>query len=123
MLRTDDNGNRFLVARFACRAKAQAEAQRYEARGHKQLYFVEAAADGSPPASGDLPAPSSAPRCPLCGEANDCAVSRTGSFDTPCWCRDVVIDTEALSRIPDHRRNRACLCPRCAGASVVADEG
>ncbi len=120
LLRVDDNGNRFLMGRFASCAEAQA--RRYEARGHKQVYFIEAAADGPPPESRDLPVPLSAPRCPLCGEENDCAVSRSGSFDTPCWCRNVVISAQALSRVPAAQRHRACLCPRCAGVLAETDK-
>lgn len=56
------------------------------------------------------------PRCPLCGEANDCAPARTGSFDGPCWCREVVITPATLARVPEPQRNRACLCKRCAGS-------
>jgi 8-oxo-dGTP diphosphatase len=41
--RQDDNGNRYEMARFETRAQAQAAAARFEARGHKQLYFVERA--------------------------------------------------------------------------------
>jgi hypothetical protein len=54
-------------------------------------------------------------RCPLCGEENDCAAARTGSFEAPCWCREVVIDRQALARVPQEQRDRACLCRRCAG--------
>lgn len=39
--RQDDNGNRFLVARFAAEAAAAAEQARFEALGHKQTYWVE----------------------------------------------------------------------------------
>jgi hypothetical protein len=47
LFRLDDNGNRFLVARFAKRADAEAEARLYEARGHKQVYCVESDYQGS----------------------------------------------------------------------------
>ncbi len=40
VMRQDDNGNRFPVSRFADRAEAQACADEFEARGHKQLYWV-----------------------------------------------------------------------------------
>lgn len=40
--RQDDNGNRFVVARKASRAEADELAAEMEARGHKQLYWVEA---------------------------------------------------------------------------------
>ena len=41
LLRQDDNGNRYQVSRHATREEAQAAADVYEARGHKQLYWVE----------------------------------------------------------------------------------
>jgi hypothetical protein len=41
LMRQDDNGNRYPVSRHAVRAEAEAEAAMYEARGHKQLYWVE----------------------------------------------------------------------------------
>jgi hypothetical protein len=59
-------------------------------------------------------------RCPLCGEENDCAAARTGSFDAPCWCREIVIALDTLARVPEAQRNRACLCKRCAGALNTA---
>ena len=42
LMRQDDNGNRYLVSRHTVRSEAEAEAAMYEARGHKQLYWVEA---------------------------------------------------------------------------------
>lgn len=47
--RQDDNGNRFLVARFPSSQAAEAEQRRFEALGHKQTYWVERADD--PPAA------------------------------------------------------------------------
>ncbi|GGN72160.1 hypothetical protein GCM10010112_40150 [Actinoplanes lobatus] len=41
--RQDDNGNRFVVARFTDRAEAEELAAEMESRGHKQLYWVAAA--------------------------------------------------------------------------------
>lgn len=41
VMRQDDNGNRYLVARGLSRAEAEALAAEFEARGHKQLYWVE----------------------------------------------------------------------------------
>jgi 8-oxo-dGTP diphosphatase len=40
LMRQDDNGNRVEMARFGVRAEAEAAAARFEARGHKQLYWV-----------------------------------------------------------------------------------
>ena len=42
VLRRDDNGGTFEVARFTSRCEAEAAAQRFEQRGHKQTYWVEA---------------------------------------------------------------------------------
>ena len=41
LMRQDDNGNRYVVARYAEHADATAAAEAFEARGHKQLYWVE----------------------------------------------------------------------------------
>ena len=38
--RLDDNGNEFEVTRVATRAEAEAIAAAFEARGHKQSYWV-----------------------------------------------------------------------------------
>lgn len=45
--RQDDNGVRYPIARYASRAEALAALATFEARGHKQTYFVdEAQSDG-----------------------------------------------------------------------------
>lgn len=70
-------------------------------------------------------------RCPLCGEANQCARpfgdwacgdgacgNATGSTGAPtrdCWCFRVTIPQEVLDRIPAPARGVACICTRCAG--------
>ncbi|GAA3008444.1 hypothetical protein GCM10020229_20240 [Kitasatospora albolonga] len=41
VMRQDDNGNRALVAKGLTRPEAEALAEEFEARGHKQLYWVE----------------------------------------------------------------------------------
>ncbi|GIF37945.1 hypothetical protein [Actinoplanes xinjiangensis] len=46
--RQDDNGNRFVVTKRAVRAEAEELAAEMEARGHKQLYWVAAAASDQP---------------------------------------------------------------------------
>jgi len=43
LLRQDDNGNRYEMARFATREAAEGAAAEFQARGHKQLYYVEPA--------------------------------------------------------------------------------
>ena len=51
--------------------------------------------------------------CPVCGAPNECAAAATGSFATPCWCVDAVVDPAALARVPEPMRHRACLCRAC----------
>ncbi len=41
LLRQDDNGNRYEISRFPSREEAEGAASEFEARGHKQLYYVE----------------------------------------------------------------------------------
>ena len=48
VLRQDDNGNVVEVAAVDTRAAADALAAAYEARAHKQLYWVEPAAERAP---------------------------------------------------------------------------
>lgn len=48
VLRMDDNGNQFEVAVCETRAMAQQLAATYEARGHKQTYWVEEAPPVAP---------------------------------------------------------------------------
>ena len=42
LYRLDDNGNEVLVECFTAREAAEAERRRFEARGHKQAWFVRA---------------------------------------------------------------------------------
>lgn len=42
LVRRDDNGNQFIVRTGLSRAEAEALAREFEARGHKQSYWVEA---------------------------------------------------------------------------------
>jgi hypothetical protein len=39
--RVDDNGNVFVVREHLSQAEAQAVADEFEARGHKQMYWIE----------------------------------------------------------------------------------
>ncbi len=58
VVRQDDNGVRTVMATFAARADADAMAATYEARAHKQMYWVEVAIDAAPTARGDRDEPS-----------------------------------------------------------------
>lgn len=58
-------------------------------------------------------------RCPLCGQANQCAneVARaTGVAQLPCWCMQVDFGADLLARVPPEAQRRACICAACAGA-------
>lgn len=46
LMRQDDNGNEFEMARYSSRDEAERVAAMYTARGHKQLYWVEAVEAG-----------------------------------------------------------------------------
>ncbi|MFC5662372.1 SPOR domain-containing protein [Kitasatospora misakiensis] len=52
VMRQDDNGNRFLVVGGIEREAAERLAAEFEARGHKQLYRVEAEPAGASEARG-----------------------------------------------------------------------
>lgn len=54
--------------------------------------------------------------CPLCGGANECAAASSGSFDTPCWCRDATFNAELIARVPEPQRGPACICRQCGSA-------
>ncbi len=60
--------------------------------------------------------------CPLCHGPNECARARSGSFDTPCWCSDVTVDPAAIARLPEHERNRSCLCSKCAAVTKTDND-
>ncbi|MEW5887216.1 MAG: cysteine-rich CWC family protein [Pseudomonadota bacterium] len=60
------------------------------------------------------PAPLHAPLCPLCGQANECAASASGSFDGPCWCTGVSFSAELLAQVAPQQQQAACICRQCA---------
>lgn len=41
LMRLDDNGNEFEMARFDNEAEAERERAKYEKRGHKQTYYLK----------------------------------------------------------------------------------
>ncbi|MDO8457369.1 MAG: cysteine-rich CWC family protein [Burkholderiaceae bacterium] len=58
-----------------------------------------------------------ATRCPLCGNANQCAMEIeciTGLEQPPCWCTTVRFEADLLAKIPAAQRNLACICAACA---------
>jgi cysteine-rich CWC protein len=52
--------------------------------------------------------------CPLCHGPNECAAAISGGFAAPCWCSPAKLDAPVLARIPEHERNRSCVCRACA---------
>ncbi|MCS3466532.1 hypothetical protein M2401_000242 [Pseudomonas sp. JUb42] len=65
--------------------------------------------------------PSKTPQnCPVCGFSNSCILADPRTVAQPCWCFSVSIEPERLARLPADLRDKACLCPRCAGIEQVA---
>lgn len=54
-------------------------------------------------------------KCPLCGDANRCAVA-AGQDAESCWCMSVTMNPDVLAAIPPKARGRVCICARCASA-------
>ena len=60
---------------------------------------------------------STAERCPLCGQGNQCAMEvekATGEKQPPCWCTKVDFSADLLARVPEEARGTACICEACA---------
>jgi len=66
---------------------------------------------------------STASVCPACGFSNRCTLADPRTVDQACWCFSVSIDRAVLDALPDELRNKACLCPRCAGVEAQVDSG
>lgn len=64
------------------------------------------------------PAPAAdASRCPLCGQANLCAMEAERASGLPqgtCWCTQVDFTAELLGNVPDEAAGLACVCAACA---------
>ena len=52
-------------------------------------------------------------RCPLCGGSNACLLASSVAYKGQCWCAHEEIPAALLARVPEHLRNRACICRRC----------
>lgn len=58
-----------------------------------------------------------ATRCPLCGQANRCAMEierETGVAQGPCWCTEADFTAELLATVPIDAQDLACVCAACA---------
>ena len=60
------------------------------------------------------PAVSRDPICPVCGQANDCVLARLGVLAERCWCAEVEVSADAISKIPKEMRGKSCICHHCA---------
>jgi hypothetical protein len=60
--------------------------------------------------------PSPASRCPICGNDNACGLA---AGQTTCWCFEATIPADVLDRVPPEARDRSCICPTCAAATLV----
>ncbi len=59
--------------------------------------------------------------CPVCGMSNNCTLADPRTVDRPCWCFTETIDPAVLAALPLALRDKACLCPRCAGVVERAE--
>ncbi|MFN4118769.1 cysteine-rich CWC family protein [Acidovorax sp.] len=71
----------------------------------------------SPPAHGRPASAPSASTCPLCGGANQCAIT-AGQPAESCWCMARVIEPEALRALAPGARGKACICPACGSITL-----
>lgn len=55
-------------------------------------------------------------RCPLCGEANECAVAANRE-PSSCWCMTATMDPASLAAIPEKARGLVCICAKCAAGN------
>ena len=65
--------------------------------------------------------PINAKICPLCGQANQCAMEverATGVQQAPCWCTQIQFSAELLNKIPEAARGIACLCAACVNKAT-----
>ncbi|WP_103045818.1 cysteine-rich CWC family protein [Comamonas faecalis] len=65
-----------------------------------------------------MPVNPEATLCPLCHQPNACAMAAAGAAQH-CWCMDAPISRAALARVPHAQRGLACICPRCAQATII----
>ncbi|RYY75674.1 MAG: DNA or RNA helicase of superfamily II [Gammaproteobacteria bacterium] len=54
--------------------------------------------------------------CPICQLPNHCEASKDAATSSLCWCMQVEISKDALTKIPVDQVNRACICHSCATA-------
>lgn len=60
-----------------------------------------------------------AARCPLCQRPNACGMA---AGKTTCWCFNVKLDPDALAKIPEEAKGKACICESCGTKGPLARE-
>jgi hypothetical protein len=50
--------------------------------------------------------------CPLCGDANACAMA--AGAPGPCWCESASFPPDVLASVPPESQGRTCICAQCA---------
>jgi Cysteine-rich CWC len=61
--------------------------------------------------------------CPLCGNANQCAMEiekTTGVKQAVCWCVGMDFSADLLGQLPPESQASACICATCASKGVQA---
>ncbi len=53
--------------------------------------------------------------CPLCGQANRCAMEASAgqASPEPCWCTREQFSAVLLKQVPESARGKACICQAC----------
>jgi hypothetical protein len=80
-----------------------------------------AARIGAPPASAGDEQDSGT--CPLCLQANRCAVAGSGDASRPCWCESVVVAPELRARAATSGGARRCICADCVRSAGIGNAG
>lgn len=56
--------------------------------------------------------------CPFCQESNECGIRK----QSPCWCVNTSIPTELISLVPEHVKNKSCICGKCIEEFLASPE-
>lgn len=58
--------------------------------------------------------------CPLCGEPNECARANNAILETQCWCRDAIINPEAIALAHQAQHIGRCICKSCSSIATTS---
>lgn len=65
---------------------------------------------------GEAPVGGASHLCPLCGQANHCAMAAGGG--TECWCVGASFSQDVLMFAARRAGTARCICARCAGDAM-----